>query len=69
MTGIIPIGTKSGLLLLTPRQAAERLGISERTLWQLKADGEIPFLRIGRLIRYSLVDLEKWVEDRSQGGK
>jgi len=69
MTGNTPVGTKSGLLLLTPRQAAERLGISERTLWQLKADGEIPFLRIGRLIRYSLVDLEKWVEDRSQGGK
>ena len=38
------------------------LSISERTLWSLMASGQIPHLRIGRLVRYSVADLRAWVD-------
>ena len=68
MNGNIPIGTKSGLLLLTPPQAAETLAISPRKLWGMTASGEIPHIRIGRSVRYPVGDLMKWIENRKQGG-
>jgi len=43
--------------LLTPKEAAAALAISERTLWQLKSDGEIPHIPIGRSVRYDPADL------------
>jgi excisionase family DNA binding protein len=51
-------------LLLTPRQAAEVLCISERMLWDLKEAGEIPVIPIGRAVRYARSDLESWIARR-----
>ncbi len=48
--------------LLNESQAATWLGISKRTLWSLRAGGEIPFVRIGRAIRYDVNDLRTYVE-------
>jgi excisionase family DNA binding protein len=45
------------------------LAISERTLWQLVKDGRIPHLRIGRSVRFSVIDLAEWVRRETQGGK
>ena len=45
-------------LLLDPRQAAEALGLSERSLFSLTKNGEVPSLKLGRLRRYSLVELQ-----------
>lgn len=50
--------------LLKPRQAAQRLAISERYLYQLTSSGEVPCVRIGKLVRYSIETLRKWVKDR-----
>jgi len=50
-------------LLLTARQAARWLTISERTLYARTADGSIPVVRIGnRGIRYDPADLRRWIE-------
>ena len=49
-------------LLLTVRQAAKVLSISERTLWSLTASGEIPAVRFGRSVRYDRIDLRRWIE-------
>lgn len=54
-------------LLLKAPEAAEVLSISERTLWALTASGEIPCVRIGRSVRYSVDDLREWI-DRQKGG-
>ncbi len=51
-------------LLLTPREAAEALRISERKLWGLTASGQIPSLRIGRSVRYDINDLRDWIDER-----
>ena len=47
---------------LPERDAAQWLGVSPRTLWGLRASGKIPFVRIGRSIRYDLDDLRDFVE-------
>ena len=52
-------------LLLTAKQAAKALNISERTLWALSASGEIPKLKIGKSVRYSVADLKKWIAEQS----
>ena len=65
---MIAIGTKSGLLLLTPKQAAEVLGISPRKLWGLTASGRIPHIRIDRCVRYPVDDLQRWINQQKSGG-
>lgn len=47
--------------LLTERQAAATLSVSPRTLWQLRNDGHIPCIRIGRAVRYLEADLAEWI--------
>lgn len=49
-------------LLLTARQTAKVLSISERTLYALTKTGEIPAVRIGRAVRYDPRDLTDWIE-------
>ena len=48
-------------LLVTARDAAKLLAVSERTLWGLTAAGELPAVRIGRAVRYSVSDLKAWI--------
>lgn len=50
--------------LLKAREAAQRLAISERHLYQLTSSGELPCVRIGKLVRYSVETLRKWIKDR-----
>jgi excisionase family DNA binding protein len=55
-------------LLWTPRQAAQQLAVSPRTLWALTAPrGPIPAVRIGRAVRYSADALRAYVEARQEG--
>jgi excisionase family DNA binding protein len=49
-------------LLLTSREAAKRLAISERTLWTLTDRGEIRCIRMGTAKRYPIVELEGFIE-------
>lgn len=56
------MATEAPILLVTAKQAALALAISERKLWQLTNCGEIPSIRIGRAVRYRLSDLESWIQ-------
>lgn len=53
-------------LLLTPREAARALSVSERTLWSwTKPRGDLVAVRAGRrAVRYHIRDLEQWIEDQ-----
>jgi excisionase family DNA binding protein len=56
-------------LLLTPREAAEALSISERALWQLTYPrGQLPVVRLGRSVRYDVQALRDYITARRQGG-
>lgn len=47
--------------LLSEREGAKWLGVSPRTLWALRDAGEIPIVRVGRLVKYDLDDLRDYV--------
>ena len=47
--------------LLTVEQAATRLAVSQRTVRRLVASGQLPAVRLGRLVRVSPVMLEAYL--------
>jgi len=53
--------------LLTPFEVATYIGVSENTLsvWRCVGRYEIPFVKIGRLVRYKRTDLEVWISSRT----
>jgi excisionase family DNA binding protein len=53
-------------LLLKVEEAARKLVISPRTLWQLTRDGKIRCVRINRLVRYDLQDLLAYIEKQKK---
>ena len=58
--------------LLNQKEAAAFLGCTESTLQSWRSGDRyryrLKFIRVGRLIRYRLSDLEEFVERRSDGG-
>jgi excisionase family DNA binding protein len=43
-------------------EAAERLGITQRTLYRLIDEGQVPAYRLGRVFRVKESDLEQFLE-------
>jgi excisionase family DNA binding protein len=52
--------------LLTEGEAAELLGVTPQTLcvWRCTRRYSLAWVKVGRLIRYRLKDLEKFIESR-----
>ena len=48
--------------LLTYRQAAEVLGVTDRTIWALVDSGRLPAVRFGRSVRIDPTDLRAFIE-------
>lgn len=61
--------TNLNKLLLRPREAAQMLAVSERTLWSLTAAGQIPHVRLRRSVRYPIDDIRAWIHEQKIGGK
>jgi excisionase family DNA binding protein len=61
--------TASPNQLLTTDEAAELLGVRPNTLEQWRCAGKygLRYLRVGRLIRYRLRDLEAWLDAHCVG--
>lgn len=57
---------KPETLLVTPREAAAMLSMSERKLWTLSNRGEIPRIKVDRMVRYAVADLRAFI-DRVRG--
>lgn len=53
-------------LLVDSRTAARLLSVSPRTVFSMTAAGELPCVRLGRLVRYALADLERVIDSRRQ---
>jgi predicted DNA-binding transcriptional regulator AlpA len=51
--------------LLTQRDVAAKLGLSERTIERLRLSGDGPrFVKANRAVRYRQADLEAWIASR-----
>jgi len=61
-------GTKAALLV-DAREAARLLAVSPRKLWAMTFEDEpgLPYIRCGRLVRYSVDDLQRWIEAKRKG--
>ena len=56
---------KGPLPALVDIQAVSRsLGISIRQVRRFVADGQIPFVRVGHLIRFDPAELNEWIDTR-----
>lgn len=55
-------------IALRVKEAAEMLGISERTCYDLIYKGELPSLKIGRAIRIPMDLLQRHITERTTGG-
>jgi excisionase family DNA binding protein len=75
MSFLTPRSPNVPRLLLKSREAADALGIGERTLWELTARGEIPVIRIpgrgkrARSLRYDVDDLRAWIDRQKAAGR
>ena len=52
-------------MLLSSREAAKALSISERTLFSLAERGEVHKIHVGRAVRYSVDELKSWIAKKS----
>jgi len=54
--------------LLTPKDVADRLGVSTTTLstWRCTKRYPLPYVKVGRLVRYRLADVEDFKLNRLQ---
>jgi len=57
-----PTNTSNDRLLVNEPEAARLLSLSPRTLFSLRQSGEMPFIQLGRAIRYRVADLYQWIE-------
>jgi len=54
--------------LLNEAAAARHLGVSDGTLavWRSTGRYSLPFIKVGRKVRYRLSDLEAWLAERTR---
>ena len=48
-------------------QLAERLGITVRHVRRLVAEKRVPYLKVGKLVRFNPDEIKQWLASRRQG--
>ena len=56
--------------LLSRKEASKFLGVQENTLavWATNKRYKLPFYKVGRLVKYKISDLEKFIQENQKGG-
>ena len=49
--------------LLTPDEVCDLLSISKKTLYGWTSRHEIPFIKLGRLLRFRREEIDQWLKD------
>jgi len=63
----MPKSTREGEIL-TIKQVAEYLKVTERTIYRLAAAKKIPAFKVGGTWRFSLGDIDSWIKQQSREG-
>ena len=61
------LGRSDDAFLLSSREAAERLAISQGQLYHMTKAGVLPCVRVGRLVRYSTDTIQQWIRNTESG--
>ena len=64
----MPTSTSEGEIL-TLKQVADFLKVTERTIYRLAAAKKIPAFRVGGTWRFSKAEINQWIQRQSEGGK
>lgn len=64
----MPTSTSEGEIL-TLKQVAEFLKVTERTIYRLAAAKKIPAFKVGGTWRFSKAEITEWIQQQSKGGK
>ena len=55
--------------ILTLKQVADFLKVTERTIYRMAAAKKIPAFRVGGTWRFSKAEINQWIQRQSEGGK
>jgi len=55
--------------ILTIKQVADYLKVTERTIYRLAAAKQIPAFKVGGSWRFSRADIDEWIKQQSGGGR
>src|SRR3546814_12091044 len=64
----MPTSTSEGEIL-TLKQVAEFLKVTDRTIYRLAAAKKIPAFKVGGTWRFSKAEITEWIQQQTQGGK
>jgi len=53
-------------LLISRPEAAAALAVCEKTIYNMVQNGDLPEIKIGKSVRYSVDDLKAWIENQKQ---
>jgi excisionase family DNA binding protein len=53
--------------IMTIREVAEFLKVTERTIYKLTAEGQIPSFKVGGSWRFQRADLVQWMSEKASG--
>jgi excisionase family DNA binding protein len=64
-----PMTTRAGESgILTIREVADYLKVTDRTIYRLAAAKKIPAFKVGGTWRFSLADIDRWIKQQSMEG-
>ena len=52
--------------ILTIKEVAEYLKLTERTLYRLVQEGKLPGFKVGNSWRFKQADIDRWIEDQKE---
>lgn len=55
--------------LLKPKEVAEMIGVETSTIYQWTSQGFIPYVKLGRLVRFNEDDVMKWLRNKARRGR
>lgn len=63
----MPTNSREGEIL-TIREIADYLKVTERTIYRLAGARKIPAFKVGGTWRFSRIDIDSWIRQQSMGG-
>jgi excisionase family DNA binding protein len=67
--GVVSARISKEKQLMDTNEASEFLGISKNTLYEWVVQNKVPYIKVGRLVKFRKGDLEEWLKKRTRDEK